>query len=206
MNGEFEVIGGDFNATLENSKKKGGLQTITRLELDFQAFIDGNNQRDIPTKNGKLTWTNRRKDFTSIAQKHDYFFVFGNWNNELFMYEAEILPYIGSDHFLVLLRIKLEDPKGGSPFKFEDMWLRDPSLKELVHKWWMETRIGNQSKLYLFSKKLAHVKRRLKENKEQFKNIFVETDRISRELEALNKVIIENGMGVAEYELEKRLN
>lgn len=36
------IIGGDFNATLNNSEKKGGMRSLVRSQMDFQDFVDKN--------------------------------------------------------------------------------------------------------------------------------------------------------------------
>lgn len=122
------------------------------------------------------------------------------------IFEAAILPYTGSDHFPVQLKLSPEIPKGGSPFRFENMWLRDEKLYGLIAKWWDEVRVGKNSKLYLFSQKLQHIKSKLKEwNKEHFKNIFEEKERVEAELSTLNEKIMERGMVREDFELEHKL-
>lgn len=69
---------GDFNATLNNIEKQGALQQISRTQLDFEAFVDKNNLRDIEAINERFTWTNRRLGFTSIAKKMDKLILYGN--------------------------------------------------------------------------------------------------------------------------------
>lgn len=77
QNGTQVILGGDFNATLDNSEKQGGSQTLSRVQLDFQAFVEEWGLREMQTKNGKYTFTNWRKGFTHIAEKLDRFFLGG---------------------------------------------------------------------------------------------------------------------------------
>lgn len=98
-----------------------------------------------------------KEDFTGIAKKLERFLLWVDWDNVLHTFEAEILPYTWSNHYTMQMMIKSNVPKGGSPFKFENMWLKDASLRELVRRWWNEVKIGSHSKMYLFSKKIAHI-------------------------------------------------
>lgn len=80
------------------------------------------------------------------------------------------------------------------------MWTRDPALSDLIRQWWGEVWVGNQSKMFLFHKKITHIKWKLKEwNNLHFKNIFVDKDRIEKELRALNDIVMEKGMSEVEF-------
>lgn len=78
QNDTKSIIGGDFNATLDNSEKQGGLQAIIRVQSDFENFVEENQLRDIQTKNGRYTWTNGRKGFPNISKRLDRFLLSGD--------------------------------------------------------------------------------------------------------------------------------
>lgn len=69
------IMAGDFNALLELDDKEGGLRKSTQVMEDFRIFIDDMQVMDIVPKNGKLTWTNRRQNFSNISERLDRFFV-----------------------------------------------------------------------------------------------------------------------------------
>lgn len=81
QNGKPIIIGGDFNATLDNTEKQGGLQNLSSVQQDFYSFMDECNLREIVAKNGRFNWTNRRNGFTRIVEKLDHFFLYGDWNH-----------------------------------------------------------------------------------------------------------------------------
>lgn len=107
---------------------------------------------------------------------------------------------------MIQLVIQLDIFKGVSPFRFEKMWMRDSNLLEQILVWWKEVWIGNHSHLFSFQRKLSHIKAKLRFwNKEHFKNIFEESDKIESELRTLNEKVIEKGMGQEEFLKEKEL-
>lgn len=69
-----------------------------------------------------------------------------------------ILPYTGSYHYPVQLTIQPDEPLKGNPFKFDNMWLRDDRMLDLIATWWDEIKIGNHSHLFKINKKLNFVK------------------------------------------------
>lgn len=105
---------------------------------------------------------NKRKGFTIIAQRLDKFMIFRDWNENAGAHETIILPFIGSKHYLMYFLFRLVEPPRGSPFKFENMWLRDNKIVDLIRGWWSEANIGNPSNNFKINKKLKYVKTMLK--------------------------------------------
>lgn len=56
------IIAGDFNATLNHEEKKGGVGRITRVQLDFQEFVNNNHLMDITKKMAPLPRKTKGKD------------------------------------------------------------------------------------------------------------------------------------------------
>ncbi|XP_059070202.1 uncharacterized protein LOC131859930 [Cryptomeria japonica] len=132
------IVAGDFNATLYSSKKRGGVRRLSRSQLDFQSFVNGNALFEVAAKGGNYTWTNRHRGFSYIAEKLDRFFLAGDWNLAPLVFEAEVLAISGSDHFSVSLVVQKDEVPIRCPFKVEKMWIREPSFKEHVVGWWKE--------------------------------------------------------------------
>lgn len=65
------MLAGDFNAILDSADKKGGRWRVRQSQNDFKEFVEDNGLIDIIPDNGKYTWTNRRDDFTNIAERLD---------------------------------------------------------------------------------------------------------------------------------------
>lgn len=47
MKGEYILIARGFNATKNNTEKRGGLRRMTTVQRDFQNFIDSNNLKEL---------------------------------------------------------------------------------------------------------------------------------------------------------------
>jgi hypothetical protein len=72
-------LGGNFNAILRLSDKKGGLGWFRQIQKDLNDFITDYASIELDLKNGDFIWTNRRRGFSNIAEKFDRFFIVGNW-------------------------------------------------------------------------------------------------------------------------------
>ena len=85
---------------------------------------------------------------------------------------SEILDWRGSDHWPVKLFITPYRVTKNPSFKFQLMWLRDLSLPDLMVDWLYEGKPSYGRAMYTFSKRLQHVKFRLKRwNKHHFGNL-----------------------------------
>lgn len=69
------IIGGDFNAIMSSQDKTGGIIPPPKSMQDFNNFVTNFAIKDCIPINGSFTWTNRRKEFTHIAECLDSFFV-----------------------------------------------------------------------------------------------------------------------------------
>lgn len=67
--GSQVIIRGYFIATLSNIEKLGGSQTLSRIQLGFQAFVEDGRLREVQTKNGKYIGQIREK-VTLTLQKN----------------------------------------------------------------------------------------------------------------------------------------
>ncbi|XP_059078035.1 uncharacterized protein LOC131876613 [Cryptomeria japonica] len=126
------ILGGDFNALIRPSDKKGGMGWNRQSQRDFSSFVTSSGLIKIPFKTREFTWTNRRSGFLNIAEKLDRFFIAGDWSKSHWTSNAEILPFTGSDHYPICLRLQDDNALERCPFKFEAMWLRDGNIKNLI--------------------------------------------------------------------------
>ncbi|XP_059078117.1 uncharacterized protein LOC131067935 [Cryptomeria japonica] len=132
------IVAGDFNATLSSSEKRGGVRRLSRSQLNFQSFVNGNALFEVAAKGRNYTWTNGCRGFSNIAEKLDRFFLARDWNLAPLVFEAEVLVISGSDHFSVSLVVQKDEVPIRCPFKVEKMWIRELSFKERVVGWWKE--------------------------------------------------------------------
>jgi len=202
---DFFILVGDFNVILRSDDSRGGVGRKLQSQLDFKDFVDRNSLFEIPMGNGTFTWTNRRLGFSNIAKKLDKFLFKGDLSKFLYSLECKILPISGSDHYPIHLEIIREGRLARCPFKFENMWFKDPSFMELVKQWW--TQINQEGfKFFNIVTKLKYIKKNIKVwNKECFKNIFEEKRNVEDELAVINEKIIYEGMDGNSFWLEKDL-
>ncbi|XP_059076663.1 uncharacterized protein LOC131875942 [Cryptomeria japonica] len=124
-------------------------------------------------------------------------------NNDL----VDFLPYVGLDHFPVLLSIFDDKAPSHSSFKFKPMWFRDPSFLLILQSWWSVAPYVHGSRMFRFAKNLSYLKLEIKKwNVLHFKNIFSEKAKIREELEALNDRFMNGGMDFATLHKHKSLN
>lgn len=201
------ILGGDFNALLWASDKMGGVGWNRQSQRDFSSFVIRVRLIEIPFKTGDFTWTNRRTGFLNIAEKLDRFFIAGDWTDSHWTSEVEILPITRSDHYPICLRIQDKSAPARCPFKFEAMWLRDGSIRNLIDQWWKHKPVNSGNKAFAFFKKLQFVKEKLKQsNRESFRNIFRDKLDLEKDLKLLHEQIIRNGMDEDCFQREKLLS
>ncbi|XP_057838890.1 uncharacterized protein LOC131048833 [Cryptomeria japonica] len=187
MGKDKAILAGDFNALLDMDEKVGGLRKPTKVMEDSREFISNCNLVNIIQKNGKFTWTNRRRNFANISERLDRFLV-GEWwingNKSLF---SEIAPHVGSDHLPLILSISQE-------------------FRDNLKAWWQESNVYSGSPSFKFVKRMHYLKNKIKAwNKYTFKNIHFEKIRIEKELEVNGNQTMRLGMTNVEYELERTL-
>lgn len=199
------ILGGDFNAILNLSEKKGGIRREPQSLKDFREWVAHNNLIDIETSNGVYTWYNRRSGFTQIAERLDRFLFRGNLSDLAVNLSASLLPSSGSDHYPVILNIEGEATPRCCPFKFEKMWMQNPDFYDLVARWWSEVNFQG-SKMFCLVNKLKHLKSKLlKWNNEVFGNIFETKISLEKEIADLNEKVFRLGMDQDSFLKEKEL-
>ncbi|XP_057851793.2 uncharacterized protein LOC131061978 [Cryptomeria japonica] len=195
LDGGLLIIGGDFNAILELSDKLGGKGDIPANLALFQNFVTENGLKEIKSKEGQFTWSNHRISGQHVVEKLDRFFLGGPWAETNLLFASIIHPVAASDHLPVELSITFDGPPVRCPFKFEKMWLRDQSLRELINGWWLGAPEVSGTKAFVFVKKLQFIKSKLKEwNRVKFGNIFANKRDLEDRLASLQEDIIQLGM------------
>ena len=134
-------IGGDFNVVGFPRKRRNSSRIFSAMRR-FSEIIEEFHTRDLP-----------------LARKNHF--------NGLF---RKLLLKPTSDHAPILMdgcRIRI----GKTPFRFENMWLREKGFKDLVKRWWTSyTFSGSFS--HIFACKLKAMKQDLKTwNKEVIGNV-----------------------------------
>lgn len=139
-----------------------------------------------------------------IAKKLDRFIFKGDLTLFENLFSAKILASGGSDHFPVQLSIVDDQRPRKCPFKFEKMWMQDINFLTLVKEWWFGMEVVG-SRMFCFNTKIKILKQKLiQSNKDHFKNIFTEKERLEGEIEILNEEVIRSSMNHDNFYKEKK--
>ncbi|KAK5845401.1 hypothetical protein PVK06_001583 [Gossypium arboreum] len=69
------IIGGNFNAILDNSEKEGGRKKPQALMDDFREVIDELSLVDLKIDNGWFKWVNNREGTVMVKERLDHFLI-----------------------------------------------------------------------------------------------------------------------------------
>ncbi|XP_059073249.1 uncharacterized protein LOC131874050 [Cryptomeria japonica] len=198
-------IGGDFNAILHQHEKQGGSSNNAWASLDFADWIHRSGMLEINMVKDAFTWNNWRLGFSNIAEKMDRFFVLGSLINFPFTLEASILPFSRSDHFPISLDIQREASPKRCPFKFENIWLKDDHILELLKEWWNGAMVLGSENFKVVNKLKIIKKSLIQWNREHFSDIFDKKAQVEVELAKVNKQVMRYGMDETLFLKEKKL-
>ena len=158
-------------------------------------MIGSLNLIDVKPTNGVFTWNNRRSGGEAISERLDRFLVSCYWLDNRWITNSEILDWRSSDHWPIKLSITSYRTFKNPSFKFQLMWLRDLSLPELMVNWWYEGMPAHGTAMYTFSKRLQHVKFRLKRwNKQCFGLLHVRKADAQTKLDNITRQICDHGL------------
>jgi exonuclease III len=189
------IMAGDFNAVTSLEEKRGGIARLDPSSNLLRDMIGLLNLIDVKTSNGIFTWNNRRCGSEAISERLDRFLVSCYWLNNRWITNSEILDWRGSDHWPIKLSIASCNIIKRPSFKFQLMWLRDLSLFDLMVDWWYEGKPAHGTAMYTFSKRLQHVKYRLKRwNKHHFGNLHTMKVAAQTQLDTITRQIRDQGM------------
>ena len=82
-----------------------------------------------------------------VLARLDPFLVSDDWEGHLNGVLQYLLPRPVLDHAPILLDGGVVC-RGPSPFRFENMWLKEEGFKELVKSWWMTPNLGGPPALF----------------------------------------------------------
>ncbi|KAK8351680.1 hypothetical protein V6Z11_A05G048900 [Gossypium hirsutum] len=105
------IIGGDFNAILNDSEKEGGQRKPNVLMEEFSNILEELKLVDVKPCNGWFTWTNNREGDRLVKEKLDRFVDSENILEKLPYLASYIIRQSKSDHEAILLDTDGSKPK-----------------------------------------------------------------------------------------------
>ena len=131
------LVIGDFNEVMSQNEKWGGRPINNHRANLFKQTINNCNLLDLGFNGPKFTWTNKRKN-NPIYERLDRGFGNGDWFDAFPNSCIWHLTKITSDHAPVLCLLDKPSPSlGGKPFRFEPMWLQDPTCEGIIQEAWV---------------------------------------------------------------------
>ncbi|KAI0513597.1 hypothetical protein KFK09_009624 [Dendrobium nobile] len=164
------LVGGDFNCITNSSERIGGNSPHLLAMEDFNDMILNCNLHDIGFLGNNFTW-NRG----TMWQRLDRILFNDRWISIFHNTHIEHLSRTLSDHSPLLLNVPTNSNAVSQPFRFQNMWLLDERLENIISCNWASPLHPNDNvigmnRLWL---KLKRLKQPLRWwNKNIFKNIF----------------------------------
>ncbi|KAK5836253.1 hypothetical protein PVK06_012027 [Gossypium arboreum] len=135
------IIGGDFNAILDNLKKEGGRRKPQTLMDDFRAVVDDLSLVDLKTDNGWFTWVNNREGTAMVKERLDRFLISANDVASFPFIETKVIRQSNSDHDAIVLDIEgrkpsMEPKDARLNFRYDICWAKEAEAKNIIKKAW----------------------------------------------------------------------
>ena len=162
-------VAGDFNMIrFPTERSRGG--RLSPSMRRFTEVIEELELRDLPLQGGMFTWSGGFNNL--LKSRIDRFLISEDWEAHFRECIQGVLARPVSDHSPIIL-----DgggmTRGPTPFRFENMWLKEEGFKEVLRRWWEEIQISGTAS-YILSEKLKALKPTLKKwNTEVFGQIKV---------------------------------
>ncbi|KAF5174876.1 hypothetical protein FRX31_035538, partial [Thalictrum thalictroides] len=137
------------------SEEKNGGSRVTRDMKDFADFVNSHDLVEYPAYGSVFTWSDCR-----IKSRLDRFLSSPEWDSHFSNAREVMLPKYNSDHNAILLDC-CESQKRPSPFRFELMWLEEPTCLLNIKEWWDSFQVEGRSS-YRWWYKLKVLKEKLK--------------------------------------------
>ena len=123
---------GDSNPTKSRLEKCGGTKVRDPFGEKMEDFISDLDLLDVPLKNGKYTWSNKRARVGHIAERLDIFLVSSLFIQQNILPASFSLPLVVFDLKPIVLTLTQHENLIPIRFCFNLHWLQDGKLIELI--------------------------------------------------------------------------
>ena len=153
------IIGGDLNFSLGFGESWGSMAQVDAITGYMTDLLERHNLIDVPMNKPLPTWRNRRVGEAALARRLDRFIMKGSRIQQLHQYKQWVGVGGISDHYPIYLEISGPIQKPKAPFKFNHIWLQDPSYIQMVSDFWAANPIARAESLAKgFCSNLAQLK------------------------------------------------
>lgn len=154
------LILGDFNVVLEQQDKMGGRPVAQSSNGGFANLIQIGGLMDVGFKGSRYTWNNCRCGRANIQERINRGFINESWRLLFPHSSLTHLLAVNSDHRPILLNTTPPRESNPKPFRFESMWIRDPTAADVIAQAWNVSSTGTP--LQVLTSKLSNTKVALK--------------------------------------------
>ncbi|KAB2032283.1 hypothetical protein ES319_D05G362800v1 [Gossypium barbadense] len=135
------VVGGDFNAILNNSEKEGGRRGVRAQMYEFKNVMEELALVDIKPDSGWFTWVNNRDEGSLIKERLDRFLTSVSVVENYPFIATKMVRQTQSDHGAIILDLWGRKPKdypndSRLSFKFDVCWAKDEDAKKVIERAW----------------------------------------------------------------------
>ncbi|GER52284.1 non-LTR reverse transcriptase [Striga asiatica] len=134
--GQDWIIGGDWNAIVDLSEKRGGRDKSLADMLSFQNFINQMSMVEVNMQGHKYTWSNNRSHEHFVEEKLDRVFGSLRWSSSHSSTVVLNCYQTASDHSLLVLISELTQIKPKARFIFNKQWIEKQDVMDVVKKAW----------------------------------------------------------------------
>ena len=140
------ICGGDFNEIVRQEEKWGGAPRDHNQMQSFRDVIDECSFMDLGYVGSKFMWAKHFEDGHSIRTRLDRCMATNSWFQKFPGTRIHHLQCMSSDHTPLLINLLgLLEPRRKRCFRFEEMWLSDPTCGETIEEVWGSTWEQNPS-------------------------------------------------------------
>ncbi|KAA3470172.1 reverse transcriptase [Gossypium australe] len=120
------IVGGEFNAILNDAEKEGGRRKPRNSMNDFNKFLEELSLVDIKTRAGWFTWSNNRDGSGLVKERLDRFIVSEDVIEKMPFIDIKVIHQSKSDHDAIFMNTIGSKPRercaDSKPWFRYDVW------------------------------------------------------------------------------------
>ncbi|XP_010677856.1 uncharacterized protein LOC104893447 [Beta vulgaris subsp. vulgaris] len=161
----------DFNCVLNKEERFGAAMRDAEME-DFRRCVTKCGMEDIKSSGYFFTWNNKQQELDRVYCKLDRVMGNAGWMDLFPTAEAYFMHEGLFDRSPISVRVYPEVNQGKCPFRYFNIWSKNPRFLEIVSESWNTEVTG--STMFRVVRRMKSVKEALKKlNREGFSNIHV---------------------------------